>query len=76
MRVDSANRSFAALFGASLMAGMFILCGAVGCVLIGLLVSEVTSDGIGSPRREPVRDARDAHPAETRPKRQPLVHPR
>ena len=48
MRVDSANRSFAALFGASLMAGMFILCGAVGCVLVGMVVAEVASDGIGS----------------------------
>ena len=48
MRLDSANRSFATLFGASLMAGMFILCGAVGCVLLGLLVAEVASDGLGS----------------------------
>ena len=48
MRVDSANRSFAALFGASLMAGMFILCGAVACVLVGLVVAEVASDGLGS----------------------------
>lgn len=48
MRVDSANRSFVALFGASLMAGMFILCGAVGCVLVGLVVAEVASDGLGS----------------------------
>lgn len=48
MGVDSANRSFASLFGASLMAGMFILCGAVGCVLVGLLVAEVASEGLGS----------------------------
>lgn len=48
MQVDSANRSFATLFGASLMAGMFVLCGAVGCVLVGLVVAEVASDGIGS----------------------------
>ena len=48
MRVDTANRSFAALFGASLMAGMFILCGAVGCVLVVLVVAEVGSDGLGS----------------------------
>ena len=48
MRADSANRSFAALFGASLTAGMFILCGAVGCVLVGLVVAEVASDGLGS----------------------------
>ncbi len=48
MRVDTANRSFAALFGASLMAGMVVLCGAVGCVLVGLVAAEVASDGIGS----------------------------
>ena len=48
MRVDTANRSFATLFGASLMAGMFILCGAVGCILVGLVVAEVASDGLGS----------------------------
>jgi beta-lactamase regulating signal transducer with metallopeptidase domain len=48
MRVDTANRSFGALFGASLMAGMVIFCGAVGCVLVGLVVAEVASDGLGS----------------------------
>lgn len=48
MRVDAANRSFAALFGASLLAGMFIFCGAVACVLAGLLAAEVASDGLGS----------------------------
>lgn len=48
MRVDTANRSFAALFGASLLAGMFILCGAVGCVLAGLVVAEVAAGRIGS----------------------------
>jgi beta-lactamase regulating signal transducer with metallopeptidase domain len=48
MRVDTANRSFGALFGASLMAGMVVFCGAVGCVLIGLVVAEVASDGLGS----------------------------
>jgi Zn-dependent protease with chaperone function len=48
MRADSANRNFAALFGASLLAGMFIVCGAVGCVLVALVVAEVASDGIGS----------------------------
>ncbi len=48
MRVDAANRSFAALFGASLMAGMFILCGAIGCVLVGLVVAEVATAGIES----------------------------
>jgi beta-lactamase regulating signal transducer with metallopeptidase domain len=48
MRADTANRSFAALFGASLMAGMVVLCGAVGCVLVGLVVAEVARDGVGS----------------------------
>jgi beta-lactamase regulating signal transducer with metallopeptidase domain len=48
MRVDTANRSFGALFGASLMAGMVIFCGAVGCVLVGLVAAEVASDGLGS----------------------------
>jgi Zn-dependent protease with chaperone function len=48
MRGDTANRSFAALFGASLLAGMFIFCGAVACALVGLLAAEVASDGIAS----------------------------
>lgn len=48
MRVDAANRSFAALFGTSLLAGMFILCGGVGCVLVGLVAAELASDGIGA----------------------------
>jgi beta-lactamase regulating signal transducer with metallopeptidase domain len=48
MRVDAANRSFGALFGASLMAGMVIFCGAVGCVLVGLVAAEVANDGFGS----------------------------
>jgi beta-lactamase regulating signal transducer with metallopeptidase domain len=48
MHADTANRSFAALFGASLLAGMFILCGAVGCVLVALVAAEVARDGLGS----------------------------
>ena len=48
MRVDSANRSFVALLGTSLAAGMFLLCGAVGCVLVGLLIAELATDGLAS----------------------------
>ena len=48
MRVDSANRSFAALFGTSLVAGMVVLCGAVGCVLVAVWVVELANNGVGS----------------------------
>ena len=48
MRVDSANRSFAALFGGSLIAAMLLVCGAAVCVLVGLAVAEAASDGVGS----------------------------
>nr|MDQ4040801.1 hypothetical protein [Actinomycetota bacterium] len=48
MGLDTANRSFAALFGASLLAGMFVFCGAVACALVGQLVPEVAREGIGS----------------------------
>lgn len=30
------------------MAGMVIFCDAVGCVLVGLVVAEIASDGLGS----------------------------
>jgi Zn-dependent protease with chaperone function len=45
MRLDTANRSFATLLGASLLAGMFVFCGAVGCVLVILVASEVGEEG-------------------------------
>ena len=48
MLADAANRNFAALVGATLMAGMFIFCGAVACLLVGLTVAEVARDGFGS----------------------------
>jgi beta-lactamase regulating signal transducer with metallopeptidase domain len=48
MRADAANRSFGALVGTSLMVGMVVFCGALGCVLVGLVVAEVASDGLGS----------------------------
>jgi Zn-dependent protease with chaperone function len=46
VRLDTANRSFAGLAGASLIAGMLALCGAVGCVLAALLVARVAEDGV------------------------------
>lgn len=46
MRLDTANRSFAGLFGASVLVGMFAFCGAVACVLVGLVVARVAGDGL------------------------------
>jgi peptidase M48-like protein len=46
VKFDAANRSFAALFGASVLVGMFAFCGAVACILLGLVVSQVAEDGI------------------------------
>lgn len=46
MRVDTANRSFAALLGFSLFAGAFIFCAAVGCVLAVLVASQVAAHGL------------------------------
>jgi Zn-dependent protease with chaperone function len=54
VRLDTANRSFAGLVGASLLAGMLALCGAVGCVLVALLVSRVAEDGLGALGSDPV----------------------
>ncbi|MGH2953339.1 MAG: M56 family metallopeptidase [Solirubrobacterales bacterium] len=48
MRLDTANRSFAGLAGASLIAGMVALCGAVGCVLAALVVVRLAEDGVGA----------------------------
>lgn len=47
MRLDSANRSFLALMGLSLLLGMYVLCGAVGSVLVPLVLARVSHDGIG-----------------------------
>ena len=38
MRLDSANRSFLTLMSFALLLGMYVLCGAVGSVLMPLLV--------------------------------------
>lgn len=46
MRLDSANRSFAALVIASLLLGVYVLCGALGCVLVPLIVSRVSHHGL------------------------------
>lgn len=45
MRLDTADRSFAGLLGASLLAGMLAFCGAIGCVLLGLVVARLADGG-------------------------------
>jgi hypothetical protein len=46
MRLDSANRNFTALVISSLLLGMYVLCGAVGCVLVPLIFSRVSHRGL------------------------------
>src|SRR5207253_1145700 len=46
MRLDSANRSFAALVISSLLLGVYVLCGALGCVLVPLIVARVSHHGV------------------------------
>jgi hypothetical protein len=46
MQLDSANRNFTALVISSLLLGMYVLCGAVGCVLVPLIVSRVSHHGV------------------------------
>jgi hypothetical protein len=46
MRLDSANRSFLALMGLALLLGMYVLCGAVGSVLVPLILARISHDGI------------------------------
>jgi len=48
VRVDTANRSFATLAVAALVIAMFVLCGAVGCVLLALLVARFADSGPGA----------------------------
>jgi hypothetical protein len=48
VRLDTANRSFAGLLGVSLVAGLFVFCGAVGCVLVALVFSRLAQDGTGA----------------------------
>src|SRR5207302_8872098 len=44
--LNTANRGFAGLLAASLLAGVFIFCGAVGCVLVVLVVSHLSERGL------------------------------
>jgi putative ABC transport system permease protein len=46
MGLDSANRNFTALVISSLLLGVYVLCGAVGCVLVPLIVSRVSDHGV------------------------------
>src|SRR5476649_790493 len=46
MGLDSANRNFTALVISSLLLGVYVLCGAVGCVLVPLIVSRVSHRGV------------------------------
>jgi Zn-dependent protease with chaperone function len=46
MRLDSANRSFLALMVLALLLGMYVLCGAVGSVLVPLVLARISHDGI------------------------------
>jgi Zn-dependent protease with chaperone function len=47
VRLDTGNRSFGALVGAGL-AGLWLVCGAVACVLVSLIVYQVADDGLGA----------------------------
>lgn len=46
MRLNSANRSFLALMVLALLLGMYVLCGAVGSVLVPLVLARVSREGI------------------------------
>ena len=48
MRLDTANRSFAGLMGVGLLVGMFVFCGAVGCVLIVLVATRIGDGGLAA----------------------------
>jgi Zn-dependent protease with chaperone function len=45
VRLDSANRSFAALVISSLLLGVYVLCGVIGCMLAPLLISRLSDHG-------------------------------
>jgi Zn-dependent protease with chaperone function len=47
VRLDTGNRSFVALIGVGL-AGLWLLCGAVACVLFSLIAYHVAADGLGA----------------------------
>lgn len=53
MSFDTANRSFAGIAAVSALAGMLALCGAVGCILIALVVSRLAEDGLSAFADEP-----------------------
>ena len=46
MRLDSANRSFLAMMSLALLLGMYVLCGALGSVLVPLIMARISHDGI------------------------------
>jgi Zn-dependent protease with chaperone function len=46
MRLDSANRSFLALMAFALLFGMYVLCGAMGSVLVPLIVARISHGGL------------------------------
>jgi Zn-dependent protease with chaperone function len=48
LNADTANRSLASLMGASLLVGMFAVCGALGCILAVLVASQIARHGIGA----------------------------
>jgi len=48
VRLDTANRSLLGLIGASLMAGVWLLCGAAGCVLASLIAYRVAHGDVSS----------------------------
>jgi Zn-dependent protease with chaperone function len=45
MRLDSANRNFLSFMGVTLLMGAYVLCGAVGGVLVPLLLMRVSHSG-------------------------------
>jgi Zn-dependent protease with chaperone function len=49
MRLDSANRSFLAFMGLALLSGAYVLCGAVGGVLVPLLRTRAAQGGLSGP---------------------------
>lgn len=46
MRLDSANRSFLALMSLALLLGMYVLCGALGSVLVPLVLARISHKGM------------------------------
>ncbi len=48
MRLDGANRSFLAFIGIALLSGAIVLCGAVGAVLLPLILAPHSRWGVSS----------------------------